>query len=180
MSKIKQEKAFRILAMYDILENDGCLSVDELCNKNNVSKKTVHRDISDLRTYYADQGSIGEEVVVYDKAVNTYHLNKSHKLQFTLEQGLLLYQLIDNCNFINYDEKIKLIKVLHQYVKQQNTFKTYSSKISLNDHSLYQSFSKCYQTLITKQQMIFDYGKKLLKIYPIDIVIIQEKLYFYR
>ncbi len=177
MSDYKNDKGTRLLEMYDILESNGSLSVDDLVRENQVSKKTVLRDISDLRNYYADKYHNGEEVLIYDKAMKRYHLMEHHKTQLSLSQGLMIYQLISNCKFISVQDKINILVVLKSYVKNPKVFEEQIKKLDDSLDSIFETFERCYQIIIDKQKMIFEYQGRRWSGYPLEIVCLSDNMY---
>ncbi len=72
---MKAQKYERILYEYEKLKKGKVIIIDELAMFFNVDKRTVHRDILDLRCYLADSlvmNGGGTESLVYDRKAGGY------------------------------------------------------------------------------------------------------------
>lgn len=72
----------RILSLYSNLLNNERVNVKEAAQYYDVSTKTIHRDIEDIRNFISESSTSGGELreVVYDRARDTYRLNEAGKL----------------------------------------------------------------------------------------------------
>lgn len=77
---MKNQKYYRLLYLYDYLKNGGTVCVQTIACLFGVDKRTVLRDISDIRCYFADSQAIngfGTNSIVYDKKKCGYVLEKT-------------------------------------------------------------------------------------------------------
>ncbi len=69
-------KSSRLLLIFQRLNNHKIVKVDDMANELCVSTRTIHRDICDIRAFYADlivmNGEYGE--IVYDRTLKGYRL----------------------------------------------------------------------------------------------------------
>lgn len=71
------DKITRVLFINDQLKSGHSVNIGTLANTFNVSKRTVQRDIEDLKVYYAELAVDGGTVycVVYDRTNNGFKLS---------------------------------------------------------------------------------------------------------
>ena len=69
MTKMKYDRAIRILDIYLNLRNGGQLNKHDAAVKYSVSEKTIQRDIEDMRVFLEESQNI---TVKYCKASNAY------------------------------------------------------------------------------------------------------------
>ncbi len=73
----KGNRGFRLLNIYERLNNGEIINKSELADAYNVSEKTIQRDIDDLRAYLCETHfDDGEAVIKYSKSKNGYYLSK--------------------------------------------------------------------------------------------------------
>ena len=81
------DKAYRMLMIYQMLNDKQVVNLDHLANKFSVSKRTVQRDINEIKAFYADEvlwnGNYSE--VQYDRDLDGYRID-DRKIPKT-EQG---------------------------------------------------------------------------------------------
>ena len=108
----KNEKSFRLIKMYEKLNKGEVLYKKELANMFCVSEKTLLRDISDLRVYYANT-SMKLESIVYDKKINGYYLKDNDSHWMTNQEILAICKVILESRAFNLKElKILIDKLL--------------------------------------------------------------------
>lgn len=109
----KNEKAFRLINMYEKLNKGEVLNKKELAALFCVSEKTLLRDISDLRVYYANT-SANSESIVYDKKINGYYLKDNGSHWMTNQEILAICKVILESRAFNKKElKLLINKLLH-------------------------------------------------------------------
>jgi len=71
------DKVMRVLFINEKLKGGHLVNIGNLSNIFNVSKRTVQRDIEDLKLYYSELAVAGETVycVVYDRRNNGFKLS---------------------------------------------------------------------------------------------------------
>ena len=76
--KMPVDKYTRILLINDLLQSGKSVRAEELAEMFHTSKRTIIRDIRDLRDYYADCICFGwcstYQLIEYDREKNTYQL----------------------------------------------------------------------------------------------------------
>ena len=71
----RYNKIHRILDIFYMGLNDKYFSTQELSYKYNVSKKTVSRDINEIRSFLSEyRDIIGNAEIVYDRKKQKYHM----------------------------------------------------------------------------------------------------------
>ena len=71
----RYNKIHRILDIFYMGLNDKYSSTQELSYKYNVSKKTVSRDINEIRSFLSEyRDIIGNAEIVYDRKKQKYHM----------------------------------------------------------------------------------------------------------
>ena len=75
---VKKNKGFRILTIYDCLKNGTGVNKLEVSDEFGVSKRTIQRDIDDIRAYLAEQRitGAGSFIIIFDKKSNCFYLEK--------------------------------------------------------------------------------------------------------
>lgn len=108
----KNDKAFRLLNMYERLNKGEVLYKRELADCYGVSEKTLQRDFNDLRNYLAETKT-GEDVfVVYDKKTNGYYLSQLSREWFSNKEVLALCKILLESRAFNKEELNILIDKL--------------------------------------------------------------------
>lgn len=71
------DRSTRILIIHDALQKGKIIHIDDLALKMHSCKRTIHRDINTLRSYYANRVCWDGQyqMIVYDKANNGYKLS---------------------------------------------------------------------------------------------------------
>ncbi len=74
---IAKDKAMRVLFINEQLKDGHLVNVGNLANVFQVSKRTVQRDIEDLKIFYSELAVAGDTVycVVYDRGDNGFRLS---------------------------------------------------------------------------------------------------------
>ena len=71
----RYNKIHRILDIFYMGLNDKYFSTQELSYKYNVSKKTVSRDINEIRSFLSEyRDIIGNAEIAYDRKKQKYHM----------------------------------------------------------------------------------------------------------
>ena len=72
----KIDKGTRLLYIYDCLREGKNVKVNDFVRDFNISSRSVHRDINEIREYYADRMCWGGDYksVVYDYNSKSYKL----------------------------------------------------------------------------------------------------------
>ena len=110
----KNEKAFRLINMYERLNKGEILYKTELANFFCVSEKTLLRDIADLRAYYANMNDSFETIILYDKKINGYYLKEAERQQMTNQEILAMCKILLESRAFNKKELNMLIEKLLQ------------------------------------------------------------------
>ncbi|GHS94375.1 WYL domain-containing protein [Synergistales bacterium] len=120
----KEDRAFRMLWMYEMLSKGGLIEKAKLMEKFGVSEKTVRRDIDDLRTYLVESHQIDTNAsIVYNKAKNVYELIRFDKEWLTNEETLALSKILLESRALMKDElETVLKKLLGQTEPEKQTF----------------------------------------------------------
>lgn len=81
--EVKKNKSFRMLTIYDCLKNGTGINKLEISDEFGVSKRTIQRDIDDIRAYFAEQRITGADnfVIIFDKRSNRFYLERE-KIMF--------------------------------------------------------------------------------------------------
>lgn len=109
----KNEKAFRLLDIYERLMKGEILSKKDLAHCYSVSEKTIQRDISDLRTYLVETRFSRDEMnIYYNKKINGYQLQKNIDLALNSTEIIALCKLIICSKAFSGQESQKLISKL--------------------------------------------------------------------
>lgn len=108
----KNEKSFRLINMYERLNKGEILYKKELANFFCVSEKTLLRDISDLRTYYADINDSSKSVIIYNKKINGYYLVTDEAKKMTNQEILAICKILLESRAFNKKEINTLINKL--------------------------------------------------------------------
>jgi len=73
----ENDKAMRVLFINEKLKDGRSVNIGSLANTFKVSKRTVQRDIEDLKVFYSEMAVAGETVycIVYDRIDNVFKLS---------------------------------------------------------------------------------------------------------
>lgn len=109
-------KGFRLLSMYETLNRGEDICKLDLVNRYNVSKKTIGRDIDELRSYLAETHQYeGEVAIKYDKTRNVYTLVRFQREWLTNQEVLAVCKvLLESRAFNKYELHELLTKLLTQ------------------------------------------------------------------
>ncbi len=107
----KNEKSFRLINMYERLNKGEILFKADLANLFCVSEKTMLRDISDLRTYYANTTG-NSESILYDKKINGYYLAERNNHWMTNQEILPICKILLESRAFNKKELHQVINKL--------------------------------------------------------------------
>lgn len=107
----KNEKAFRLINMYERLNKGEVLFKKEMSNLFCISEKTLLRDISDLRAYYANM-NINTKSIIYDKKLNGYYLKDNSNNWMTNQEILAICKILLESRAFNKKELHALIDKL--------------------------------------------------------------------
>jgi predicted DNA-binding transcriptional regulator YafY len=120
----KEDRAFRVLWMYEMLTKGGLVEKPKLMEKFGVSEKTIRRDIDDLRTYLVDSRQIEtSSAIIYDKAKNAYELVRFDPEWLTNEETLALCKILLESRALIKDELEAVIdKLLRQTEPEKRSF----------------------------------------------------------
>ena len=96
----KGNKGFRLLNIYERLQQKEYLSKAELAADYSVSEKTIQRDIDDLRAYLIETHIYDKGISIkYDKTLNKYYLNNPSPNSLSGDEVLSMCKiLLENCS----------------------------------------------------------------------------------
>lgn len=105
------DKKARILSiLYQLIVGDH-VSVIKLAKQNEISTKSVSRDIGVIRNFLAEnRDMVGGMTLEYDKPSNSYFLSKKDALQ--PEQILLIVKILSGSRAVSEKEFLDLMKKL--------------------------------------------------------------------
>ncbi len=123
-NSFKENKSFRLLNIYEMLNNGDLISKKELATKYCVSEKTIQRDIEDLRVYLAD--NYQEELdtdIVYDVKENKYKLVSLRREWLTNKEVMAMAKILLESRGLNTNElNILLDKLVMQVTLNDRKF----------------------------------------------------------
>lgn len=91
----KGNKSFRLLSIYERLQNGEYLGKSELATNYSVTEKTIQRDIDDLRAYLIETHIFDRSISIkYDKVLNKYYLSKSEYNVLSKDEILTVCKII--------------------------------------------------------------------------------------
>ncbi len=96
MNNLKNEKAARILSIYDKLINDYAINKAEEAQTFKVNERSIQRDIDDIRSFLDDKviDSGVADSVEYNRFDKCYHLKHGHKSKLTNGQVLAVCKVL--------------------------------------------------------------------------------------
>lgn len=111
-------KGFRLLSIYERLNKGELIDKSELAGSFGVSKKTIQRDIDDLRAYLAETHFTERELSIrYDKTKSGYYLVRFEREWLTNKEVLALCKILLESRAFNKEELKELIdKLITQVV----------------------------------------------------------------
>lgn len=106
-------KGFRLLNIYERLNRGENVNKDNLAIEFNVSKKTIQRDINDLRVYISETHfDEFETSIKYSKSKNSYYLVRIEREWITNKEALAICKILLESRAFNKEELTKLLKKL--------------------------------------------------------------------
>ena len=114
-------KGFRLLSMYERLNKGEELNKEKLADEFSVSKKTIQRDIDDLRAYLADTHfDEFETAIKYSKARDSYYLVRLEREWLTNKEALAVCKILLESRAFNRAELNELITKLMMQIAPQD------------------------------------------------------------
>ena len=184
-------KGFRLLNIYERLNKDEYINKDNLAIEFNVSKKTIQRDIEDLRAYIAETHFDEFETAIrYSKSRNSYYLVRLEREWLTDKEALAICKILLESRAFNKEELTNLLSKLIMQISPND--RTIAEQIIRSEFFNYLPLKHGKNMLdiiwqlsehITKQEVIqFSYtrqdnkkSKKTIK--PVSILF--NEFYFY-
>ena len=106
-------KGFRLLNIYERLNKDEYINKDNLAIEFNVSKKTIQRDIEDLRAYIAETHfDEFDTSIKYSKSKNSYYLVRFEREWLTNKEALAICKILLESKAFNKEELTNLLSKL--------------------------------------------------------------------
>lgn len=184
-------KSFRILNIYERLQQGEYLNKSELAADYSVTEKTIQRDINDLRAYLLETHIYDSDMAIkYDKSLNKYYLSKSE------QDKLSNYEVLAICKIILESRSMSKEKISEIIQKILNILNTYDRNIInnaiLTDIENYSPITdssditlKLWQTtkyIKTNSFLFLSYSfpnetKHNYLVYPISIIYRQNKFF---
>ncbi|WP_442486245.1 helix-turn-helix transcriptional regulator [Fusobacterium necrophorum] len=147
-------KNHRILKLYDKLLNNEEINLDRIAQEENISKRTIERDIADIKNHLVLQGE-GKEFF-FDKKIKKYTLTNNNNDKFTKSEALAISKiLLHSRAFLKNEMYILVDKLLKQCTLKED-YKELEAMIK-NEKFL-------YMELTNKRSFIADlytYGKAI-------------------
>lgn len=111
-------KGFRLLNIYERLNKGEILDKTMLAESFGVTRKTIQRDIDDLRAYLSETYCFENEIAIkYDKVKNGYFLVRLEREWLTNEEVLALCKiLLESRAFCKEELKLLIRKLTRQIV----------------------------------------------------------------
>ncbi len=194
MEDLKNEKAARILGIYDMLINGGAVKKAEMAQVYKVNERSIQRDIDDIRSFLDDK-AIESGIscsVVYDRIKKCYSFEHEYKAALTDGQVLaickvllssrafpkdemkyILYTLIDCCTMASEHKPLKNLigNEMFHYVELRNVTDLADSLWCIG------------QAILACQYIEIDYlrtnDKKVVKRRLMPLAIMFSEYYFY-
>lgn len=115
----KEDRAYRILTMFDILYRGGGLNRAQLAKQFKISVKSVQRDIDVLREYIGDKYSLdSDSTIVYSRSRQGYYWKHLDDLLLNDQQILLLALILLESRVLNTAE---LEEIIDKMFRQHDT-----------------------------------------------------------
>ena len=117
------EKTKRVLGIYERLMDGYTISIEEEAERYGVDKRSIHRDISEIRSYLdyeeSEDGVINE--VVYDRQEKKYRLEQIYRTKFSNSEILAVCKiLLDSRAFVKEDMETLVKKLIDCCVPEKN------------------------------------------------------------
>lgn len=108
---IKNDKAFRMLSMYDKLSSGKVLFKNEEANAFHVNEKSIQRDIEDIREYLDAQfAQTGNETrLIYDHTQRGYRLERSERPMLSNEEVLAVTKILLDSRALTRAEMMEML-----------------------------------------------------------------------
>lgn len=89
-------KSGRILYLYTKLINGDVIKKDEEAERFGVHRRSIQRDIEDLRRFFENQAAEGlsDKQVAYDKSLNCYYLSSLEEVSLSNSEALAVCKIL--------------------------------------------------------------------------------------
>lgn len=152
----------RILDIYLRLLNNREVNRKKLSKEYNVSERSIHRDISDLRTFLVSTNSSSE--IIYDDKTNSYVLINEDSQKLNNSEILAICKiLLDSRAFL----KEEMITIINKLIKQCIPIENYTKVSKLVENEKFH-----YMELQHKKSFINDiweFGEAIQNHYKIEV-----------
>lgn len=147
-------KNYRILKLYDKLLNNEEINIDSIAQEENVSKRSIERDIADIKNFLTSEGE-GKEFF-FDKKIKKYILTNNENQKFTKSEALAICKILLHSRAFLKNEMDSLIDKLLKQCTSKEDYKDLEAMIK-NEKFL-------YMELTNKKSFIknlYSYGKAI-------------------
>lgn len=109
-------KSFRLLNIYERLNNGEIINKDKLSKEFEVSQKTIQRDIDDLRSYFYEIHPFEIDTYIkYNREKNGYFLKRSENDWLTKEEILSICKILLESRAFEKEEMNSLVSKITNY-----------------------------------------------------------------
>ncbi len=123
------KKVERIMSLYTRLLKGNVISKDEESKRFNVNKKTIQRDIDDIRAYLANNFESNKELV-YERKINAYRLTNINDENFTNSEIFTVCKILLESRALVNEEMMPIIDKLLRMCSPEKYKKRISELIS--------------------------------------------------
>ena len=116
-------KSYRQLYLYNKLTSGGMITITDEAKHLNVTERTIHRDIDNLRTFLADMARDGEprKELVYDRKAKGFYLVSEESSSLSNSEVLAVCKILLESRAFRKDDITPIIeKLLKNCVPKQN------------------------------------------------------------
>ena len=122
------DKVNRMLMLFHSLIQGGKINKVDFAKSNNISERSVDRDIEDIRNYLAEIHAGSE--VIFNKAENIYYLTNWNNYKFSSVEAITIFKILLGSKGLRKPQE----KVNHYKTKQRDVDKIVRGEITVREH----------------------------------------------
>lgn len=125
-------KIKRMLSLYDKLANGQVIYLQDEINNFGVSKRSIQRDIADIRAYLAEKVVESEDnrKIIYDSIGKCYYMAEKEKKIFDNQEIFVIAKILLGSKGLSRSEMKQTLEFLLKYSGNKSDFKDIKQKIA--------------------------------------------------
>lgn len=125
-------KIKRMLSLYDRLTNGQVIYLQDEINNFGISKRSIQRDIADIRAYIADKVTEKEDnrKLIYDSVKKCYYMTEEEKKNLDNKEIFAIAKILLGSKGLSKSEMKQTLEFLLKHCRSKSDFKDVKQKIA--------------------------------------------------